>query len=659
MEDRIACALIARFELALRARGAPEAWTRPTAVADLKGPGRLGVVSPAAQALGIRPGQLVVSARARCPELEVLAPDPAMTAQAEQEILRVLAAFSPRLDSDGRGAFFLGLSGLERLIAGEAEFAAGVGAALGGIGLDARVGIADRPFAAWVAARRARPGRGGEGAVAIVPPGRDGALLAGISVGELPLSEPAHELIALLGFESAAELAALPAGELTRRLGQEGHDLDRLLSGGHPFAWPRESMMPVEPERAALELDQPVEELEPLLFLGKSLLDRVLAGVAAGRQVMAELRVVARLDDRSEVAHLLRPAEPTLEARPILDLFRLWLENRPFSAPVLGMEMTATGARPASARQLSLYHRREEQESTALGRAVARLRAAFGSSCAVRPVLADRFRPEARLTWAEFEVTAPPDPASPLDPTSPLDPASPTSPPASQSGSPSPARKTPRKSRGRARSRSAPSPSTVPMAWPSSALVSCSPLASSSPRAPTSTCQPASAPASAPASSPAAPPAPEPSAPEPSAPEPPAPEPPAPEPARPAKLSLAWSSSRSHPAPAPADSHGEETSLARLLELGAVGSPRAQAPVPMVIRLGAPRPVAWEKGFLRRAGQRTRVIAIDGPNRVCGEWWDEGGFDRSYYWLTLDDGSLCWVYRDHRDGRLYLHGVAD
>jgi hypothetical protein len=282
-------------------------------------------------------------------------------------------------------------------------------------------------------------------------------------------------------------------------------------------------MVPVEPERVALELDEPVEDLEPLLFIGKSLVDRLLAGVAAARRVVAELTMVVRLDDRSTVTHVLRPAEPTLQARPILDLFRLWLENRPFAAPVLGLEMTASGARPASARQLSLYHQREEQEAAALGRAVARLCAAFGASCAVRPVLADSFRPESRLEWARFEA---------------------------------------------------------------------------------------------------------------------------------------------------ADSRSESRP----------GSRPGTVSTPMVMRLATPERVEWEHGALRRPGEApSPILSVDGPIRLCGEWWQVGpdgqgdrgeqgaqggrggpaGFDRSYYWLTLADGSLCWVYRDHRDGRHYLHGVAD
>jgi hypothetical protein len=194
---------------------------------------------------------------------------------------------------------------------------------------------------------------------------------------------------------------------------------------------------------------------------------------------------------------VLRPAEPTLEARPILDLFRLWLEHRPFASPVLALNMTATAARPASPRQLSLYNQREEQETAALAHAVARLTAAFGASCAVRPVVADRHRPEARIQWVAFET-------------------------------------------------------------------------------------------------------------------------------------------RSSPA-----------------------APASPAAASTVLRLSSPVPVEWEKAILRRPGQpAAHVVAAEGPIRLSGEWWDSG-FDRSYHWLTLSDGTLCWIYRDHQDGKHYLQAVAD
>jgi len=495
--DRIACAFIARYELMLRARREPELLARPAAVADLAGPGRLGACSPAAEAVGVRPGQLVASARARVPELEVLAPDPVLVEEGERDVLRALDCIAPRLDSDRRGAFFLGLGGLERLYAGEAEIAARVREALAAIGLPARVAIADQAFTAWVAARRASP-------VRIVPPGRDAAVLSAIPLADLPLGDRGAELCGLLGLEDAAAVAALPPGELARRLGREGAELERMLAGNQPVAWPREKMAPVDPERAGLDVDLPTGDLEPLLFLGKSLVDRIMAGLAAQRRSLCELAIRARLDDGSEVAHAIRPAEPVMEARPVLDLFRLWLEQRPMAAPVVALEMTAAATAVPSARQLSLLAQREEKEAEALGKAVARLSAAFGAECAVRPVLVDTYRPEARLKWERFAIEP----------------------------------ENRRQETGNRRQ----------------------------------------------------------------------------------ETGDGWAS--------------------------------------MVMRLCAPEEIEWKGDAVRRAGGSARVVTVDGPHRASGEWWAEA-FDRSYYWLGLSDGTLVWVYRDERDGRAYLQGVAD
>jgi hypothetical protein len=76
----------------------------------------------------------------------------------------------------------------------------------------------------------------------------------------------------------------------------------------------------------------------------------------------------------------------------------------------------------------------------------------------------------------------------------------------------------------------------------------------------------------------------------------------------------------------------------------------------MVMRMREPEEVRWRGGEVDGA----RVAAVDGPYRVSGEWWDRASaYDRSYYWLTLAGGERMWIYRDHRDGRHYLHGVAD
>jgi protein ImuB len=79
--------------------------------------------------------------------------------------------------------------------------------------------------------------------------------------------------------------------------------------------------------------------------------------------------------------------------------------------------------------------------------------------------------------------------------------------------------------------------------------------------------------------------------------------------------------------------------------------------------LPAPAPVVAEgEGgritSLRFGNREHAVVALDGPERLRGEWWC-GGFDRDYFRIRLADLGDCWIYRDGADGRLYLHGFFD
>jgi len=76
-----------------------------------------------------------------------------------------------------------------------------------------------------------------------------------------------------------------------------------------------------------------------------------------------------------------------------------------------------------------------------------------------------------------------------------------------------------------------------------------------------------------------------------------------------------------------------------------------------------PRPaVALGEGgrlcTLRIDGAARAVLSLSGPERLAGEWWSEP-FDRDYYRVRLEGLGEAWIYRDGRDGRLWLHGFFD
>jgi len=61
---------------------------------------------------------------------------------------------------------------------------------------------------------------------------------------------------------------------------------------------------------------------------------------------------------------------------------------------------------------------------------------------------------------------------------------------------------------------------------------------------------------------------------------------------------------------------------------------------------------------IRLGARAWQVLALEGPERISGEWW-ASPFDRAYWRVRLDGLGDCWIYRDGADGRLWLHGFFD
>src|SRR5215813_4030054 len=61
----------------------------------------------------------------------------------------------------------------------------------------------------------------------------------------------------------------------------------------------------------------------------------------------------------------------------------------------------------------------------------------------------------------------------------------------------------------------------------------------------------------------------------------------------------------------------------------------------------------------RLSGQRRKVLAMAGPERLCGDWWEENPYHREYYRVHFEGLGQAWIFRDQRDGRFYLQGFFD
>src|SRR5881398_2983192 len=190
----IACILIPGFELRAALRQQPALALRPAALSPAAGTEPLlRPVTAEAERLGVRPGMRLGEALATCPELVLVEQDPAAAEQAWEEILRALEDTGFAVDPAEVGCVYFETRGVERLYGG---LESALKRALTAVGTtwDARVGAAERRFAALAAATVARAGQ-----ALIVSDERTRDFLAPLPLTLLPVDERRRQELEELG----------------------------------------------------------------------------------------------------------------------------------------------------------------------------------------------------------------------------------------------------------------------------------------------------------------------------------------------------------------------------------------------------------------------------------------------------------------------------
>jgi protein ImuB len=257
---------------------------------------RVVACSAAAQAEGVRPGLRRREAQGRCPELELLAHDPARDARAFEPVLVAVEQLTPWVEVLQPGECAFPARGAARYHGGEPALAvtvtAAVHAALEGRG-GCQVGIADGTFAAALAARHQ----------AIVPPGGSRAFLAPLPVATLDRPDLA-DLLVRLGLRTLGDLAALPGADLATRFGAEGARAARLAGGLDEH--PRGARRPPPDLRVAAELDPPADRVDVAAFTAKTLADDLVARLDRLGLACTRLRIEARTDQGETLSRVWR-----------------------------------------------------------------------------------------------------------------------------------------------------------------------------------------------------------------------------------------------------------------------------------------------------------------------------------------------------------------
>jgi protein ImuB len=280
---------------------------------------RVVACSPAARAEGVRPGLRRREAQSRCPELELLAHDPARDVRAFEPVLVAVEQLTPWVEILQPGECAFPARGAARYHGGEPALAvtvtAAVHAAIGGR-VACQVGIADGTFTASLAARRAATegapagaGLGAGGHQAIVPPGGSRAFLAPLPVATLDRPDLA-DLLVRLGLRTLGDLAALPRADLATRFGPEGARAARLAGGLDEH--PRGARRPPPDLLVAAELDPPADRVDTAAFAAKALADELAARLDRLGLACTRLRIEAGTDQGETLSRVWRydPAAP-------------------------------------------------------------------------------------------------------------------------------------------------------------------------------------------------------------------------------------------------------------------------------------------------------------------------------------------------------------
>lgn len=254
---------------------------------------------PTALRAGVLPGMRRREAEAICPAVVTLDADPGAETAAFEPGVRAVETLVPRVEVAAPGLLFVPVAGALRYYGGERPLAERVAAALEEtVGKGGRVGVADGPFAARLAAAAAD-----EGPLLVAD---TAAFLAGCDVSVLGAAD-LIDTFRWLGVGTLGDLAALPRAAVASRFGTTGLTAHRLAAGEDRDLAPR----PVPADVVAEErFDPPLLDLEQAAFAARSLAEGLVERLAPAGGIPHRVEITAVAVGGEERSRVWRSGDP-------------------------------------------------------------------------------------------------------------------------------------------------------------------------------------------------------------------------------------------------------------------------------------------------------------------------------------------------------------
>jgi protein ImuB len=355
-----------------------------------------------------------------CLYLPPLANASTMVAQRFSAVIQLGRDFSPRVETHGDRAVTLDISGLGSLIGAPRAIGEELRRTAADAGLPVHIAIAATSTAALLLAH-ARAG------LTVVPQGEEAKAVAPLPLDLLdrlasasafaptsriastfaPTShiatadksgdKPVAPELKRWGLKTLGDVASLPVGELSARLGQHGLRWQKWARG--------EEMRPLVPAgvteqfEQSLDLEWPIEGLEPLSFVLARLLDPLCDRLERRDRGAVVLRITLKLVTRELHERVVELPAPMRDARVLRTLALLDLESNP---PSDAIDRVTVGVDVTEGRILQFGLFARALPSDKLATLMARLGALMGTDRVGSPALVDTYRPGA-FAMAKFD----------------------------------------------------------------------------------------------------------------------------------------------------------------------------------------------------------------------------------------------------------------
>jgi protein ImuB len=378
----------------LRRQDAPS--DRPVMVVDPGANARVVAADSDVTALGVELGMSRRQAEATCPDAVVLVRDPGEEARRFEPVVELLEELIPRVEVIDPGTVLIPVDGAVRYYGSEREIADLVAGKLTAAGFDARLGLADGPFAATWASRMA-----GADQPLLVDDTR--RFLASLDVNALTRDGRGNDDIVSvfrwLGVTTLGSLADLPSEAIASRFGSPGLAVHRLARGDDRMVQPR-----VIPPQLAVEAayEDPLESMDQLAFAARSLSARLVNGLR--REGLSPFRVRIEMEAANGVVRtrIWGSTDPFTEAALADRVWwqaRAWVESGHVPGGVVRILLDPSDL-SGSGRQLTMYEDTASQLETE--RALARAQALVGPESVLQASPQGGRMPTERVAWRQW-----------------------------------------------------------------------------------------------------------------------------------------------------------------------------------------------------------------------------------------------------------------